>query len=127
MRRMPKPHDTRGLELEPLEDLARADALVAKRIEELGLPTYPVDPQSTYVCVHEDDEGTPRVVMVMNPTSEEVIAKFALSGALALEDLLAREPTTIERAGGGFELSVPARTVRMLSVSQVVERASTYE
>lgn len=114
MRRMSKPHDTRGLELEPLDDLARADALVAKRIEELGLPTYPIDPQSAYVCVHEDEEGTPRVVMVMNPTAEEVVAKFALSGAHALEDLLAREPTTIQRAGGGFELSVPARTVRML-------------
>lgn len=127
MRRMSKPHDTRGLELEPLEDLARADALVAKRIEELGLPTYPVDPQSTYVCVHEDDEGAPRVVMVMNPTAEEVVVKFALVGALCLEDLLARDPTTIDRAGGGFELSVPARTVRMLSVTQVVERARTYE
>ena len=48
------PHDVRGLEVEPLDDPSRADALVARRIDELALPAYPVDVPDVHVTVHED-------------------------------------------------------------------------
>ena len=44
MRLLREPPRLGAIEVESLEDGERADALVAKYIEELGLPTYPVDP-----------------------------------------------------------------------------------
>ena len=49
MRRLSTPHDVAGLEIEPLLDATRADALVARRIEQLGLPTFRVDPSDAFV------------------------------------------------------------------------------
>jgi beta-galactosidase len=115
MRLMRAPHDVRGFELEPLDDLARADALVARRIEELSLPTYPVDPAEAFVCVHEDETGTPRVAFVMNPTSHDLVARVAFPGATALDDAL--RGGLIPRTTGAFEIPVPLRTARMLAIS----------
>ena len=64
--------DVSGFEIEPLDDLARADALVAHRIDKLGLPTWPTDPVDAHVAVHEDERGSPRVVFVMNPTATAI-------------------------------------------------------
>jgi beta-galactosidase len=114
MRAMPKPHDTAGLEIVGLADVAEADALVAKRIQELSLPTYPVDPLDAYVCVHEDAAGIARVAFVMNPTEKEVTATIGLPGATALEDML--KPRRIGRVAGAFEVKLKARTVRMFAV-----------
>ena len=61
-----------GFEIEPLDDVARADALVARRIDELGLPTWPIDPIDAHVAVHEDASGRRRVVFVMNPTRSTI-------------------------------------------------------
>lgn len=106
--------DIRGLEIEPLDDLARADALVARRIDELQLPTWPVDPTSAHVAVHEDEFEKPRVVFVMNPTASDVIARVSIPGVEALIDATGED--RIARAGGGFEVPVPARVVRMMAV-----------
>jgi beta-galactosidase len=108
------PVDVTGFEIEPLDDLARADALVARRIDELSLPTWPVDPIDAYVAVHEDEAGTPQVVFVMNPTEHEVVARVSLAGVGALVDALAEG--RVARTGGCFEVSVPARVVRMMVV-----------
>jgi beta-galactosidase len=125
MRLMRVPHDVTGLEVEPLDDAARADALVARRIEELSLPTFPVHPDGAFVCVHEDDDGAPRVVFVMNPTAHDMPAKVSLRGVRVLHDLLVPESEAggasgpharIERHVGAFEVVVPARTVRMFAV-----------
>lgn len=116
LRPMTSAHDARGLEIEPLDDLARADALVARRIEELGLPTYPVDRLDTYVTVHEDAAGVPRVAFVMNPTDADVTVRVGLPGAQSLVDLLEEGRAPLTKSGGGFELVVPAKTVRMLGV-----------
>jgi beta-galactosidase len=105
--------DVRGLELEPLDELARADALVARRIEELSLPTYPVDPSDVHVAVHEDDAGAPRLVFLMNPMSEPRVAKVGIRGAVTLTSVLG-ESATFSRSGGGFAVTVPARSVRVL-------------
>ncbi len=118
MRAMTTPHDVRGLEIEPLEDPARADALVARHIEELGLPTYPVDPPDVFTAVHEDERGRPRVAFVMNPERETIVATVGLGRARALVDLLprGREAARIEAQAGGFVVEVPARTVRMFAI-----------
>ncbi len=118
-RRMNKPHDVTGLELWPLDDAARADALVARRIDELGLPTYPVDPAEAHVSVHHDAGGAPRLVFVMNPTPAPLVAKVAVAGARALADAMGNARQPIARTAGAFEVRVPGRTVRILEVTEV--------
>src|SRR5262249_55026371 len=99
-------------------DPARADALVAKRIDELGLPTYPVDAPDVHVAVHEDASGTPRIAFVMNPTQKTVLANVGVGRAKALVDLLprARAATRIDAQPGGFVVEVASRTVRMFAI-----------
>lgn len=113
MRPLRRPADVTAFEIEPLDDLSRADALVAKRVDELSLPAYPVDPVDVQVAVHEDGSG-PRVVFVMNPTAADVAARVSLPGVEELVDLLGDQ--RLGRSAGAFELSVPARTVRLLGV-----------
>jgi len=114
MRPLKQPVDMRDFEIEPLDDLARADALVARRIEEMSLPTWPVDPSAAHVTVHEDAQGTPRVVFVMNPTPSDIVVRFALAGVAALADVVGEGRAA--RTAGGFELSVPGRVVRLMAV-----------
>ncbi len=123
MRRMATPHDASLLELEPLDDATRADALVAKRIEALGLPTFAVNPDDAYVTVHEDVRGTAKVAFVMNPTPNDLVAKVALPGAVALVDALRRRggrasasDLRIVRVAGSFEVPLDARSVRMFAI-----------
>lgn len=116
MRALAEPYATTGLELEPLEEMSRVDALVARRIEELALPTYPHAPDDIFVTVHEDEDGTPRVAFFMNPTAVAVTARVALPGTTALVDLLDRSAPRAPRTAGGFDLTVPARTVRMMAI-----------
>jgi beta-galactosidase len=114
MRPLARPADVSGFEIESLDDLARADALVARRIDELGLPTWPVDPAGAHIAVHEDDQRLPRVVFVMNPTSTDLVARVSLAGIEALGDAMGEG--RIARVGGAFEVPVPARVVRMMTV-----------
>jgi beta-galactosidase len=114
MRRLRAPLDATGLEIEPLDDITHADALVARRIEELALPTYPVDPHGAYVCVHEDEAGAPRVAILMNPMAHEVTAKVALPGVSTLVDVL--KDGRIARSAGAFEVPLESRGVRMFAV-----------
>jgi beta-galactosidase len=112
MRPLRRPVDVSGIEIEPLDDLAGADALVAKRIDELHLPTWPVDPVDTFVTVHEDGTGAPRIVFVMNPTANDAIARFSLPGVGALVDAL--DGRRVVRSAGALEVTVPGRVVRMM-------------
>ena len=121
MRPLSAKPDVRGLEVEPLDDITRADALVARRIEELLLPTYPVDPAGAYVCVHEDAAGIPRVAFVMNPTDAKVIATVALPGVRVLTDVIGTG--TITRQAGAFAIDVPPKSVRMFAIEAAVPGA----
>jgi beta-galactosidase len=114
MRPLERPVDVTGFEIEPLHDVARADVLVAHRIDELGLPTWPTDPIDAHVAVHEDERGIARVVFVMNPTDRDLVVRVSLAGASALEDALGGE--RVERAGGAFEVTVPSRVARLMTV-----------
>jgi beta-galactosidase len=114
MRPLRRALDVDGFEIEPLDDLANADTLVARRIDELELPTWRIDPADVHVAVHEDDGG-PRVVFVMNPTPTDQVARVSVAGAGTLVDLL--DEARIVRTGGAFEMTVPARVVRMFEVA----------
>jgi beta-galactosidase len=114
MRPLEAPADVTGFEIEPLDDLARADALVARRIDELGLPTWPVDPPGAHVAVHEDENAVARVVFVMNPTPYDVVARVSLAGVEALVDAMSGK--RVARAGGAFDVPVPGRVARMMVV-----------
>ncbi len=107
------PLDVRGLELEPLADASRADALVARRIEELKLPTHVCDPADAFVSIHEDANGNPRVLFVMNPSSEDLVVHVSIAENLELEDLMSSHGP-IRREAGGALVPVKARTIRML-------------
>jgi len=120
MRPLEVPFDTSQIEVEPLEDAARVDALVAKRIEELNLPTYPVDPENVFVTVHEDQAGAPRVVMVMNPGANTVVCNVAVPGVSTLKDAIVHGPHAGQRFGrdaGAFRVEMPGRTVRLFEVA----------
>jgi len=114
MRPLKKRLDVSGFEIEPLEDLARADSIVARRIEDLGLPTWPVDPADAHASVHEDASGAPRVVFVMNPTDRDLVVRVSLAGVASLVDAIGEGRAV--RAGGALDVSVPARVVRMMEV-----------
>ena len=120
MRVLAKPHDVRGLEVEALVDPSHADVLVARRIDELSLPAYPVDLPDVHVTLHEDEHGVPVVAFVMNPTDKPVVATVGLGRTRAIVDLLPRPRATnrIEPhiGTGAFVVEVPARTARMFSV-----------
>ena len=123
LRRMPHPHDVQGLEVEPLEDATRANALVARRIDQLDLPTYPIDPSEAFVAVHENEHGQAKVAFVMNPAAKGVVAKIAIPGIARLVDLL---PDVVARASnpdgrftrmaGAFEVPMAARQVRLFAL-----------
>jgi beta-galactosidase len=114
MRPLKRAVDVEGFEIESLDDLARADALVARRIDDLSLPTWPVDPIDAHVAVHEDANEVPRVVFVMNPTAQDLTVRVSLAGIDALVDALG--DGRVARTGGAFEVPTPARTVRMMGV-----------
>jgi len=108
------PVDMTGLDLEPLDDLGRADILVARRIEKLGLPTWPTDPVDAFVAVHEDADEAPRVVFAMNPTDRDLTVRLSVPKVDAMVD--AMDGQRIAKAGGALELTVPSRVARMFVV-----------
>jgi beta-galactosidase len=113
MRPLSRPPDVSALEVMPLNDLTEIERWVGKRIDELGLPTFAVDPEGVHVTVHTTASGDPRVVFVMNPTRAAQSAVVALPGINALCDLQ-DDSKHYERTQGAFTVPVPARTVRML-------------
>jgi beta-galactosidase len=118
MRRLSRPHDASGLEIEPLDDATRADVLVARRIEQLALPTFLVDPGDAFLTVHEDASGAAKVAFVMNPTANELVAKVAIRSVAALVDTLSprRRDGRITRVAGSFEVAMEPRSVRMFAL-----------
>ncbi|MEZ4293858.1 MAG: hypothetical protein R3B70_02695 [Polyangiaceae bacterium] len=92
---------------------AAVDNAVSRAIESLGLPTFACDPHGLLATVHEDSEGTPRVLFLVNPTDADVVCQVSIPGTTAREarDLLKDE--TIPLSHGAIEARVPEKTVRM--------------
>ena len=111
--------DLEDFELEPLNDLARADAVVAEHIKRLDIPVYPVKPSDLFVTVHADGDGIPRVLFLMNPTSESKTAHFSAGGIEALEDLLG-ESEVFMKVGGAFSIEIGARSARVFRALEAV-------
>jgi beta-galactosidase len=66
-----------------------------------------------HVAVHEDESAAPRVVFLMNPTMNDVVARVSLGRVTALVDVLGEGHVT--RSGGALEVTVPSRQVRMMA------------
>ncbi len=114
MRLLESPLDVTGLELESLDDVARAGALVARRIDQLSLPTYPIDPTDAHVCVHDGPDGKGCIAFIMNPAPLATVVRVALPADGEIEDAL--DGTRIARARGAFEIPIDGRTVRMFTL-----------
>jgi hypothetical protein len=50
----------------------------------------------------------------MNPTANDLVARFALAGVEAIVDAMGEG--RVARAAGAFEVNVPARTVRVMAI-----------
>ena len=115
MRPLEHPADVKGFEIEPLDDLARADALVARRIDDLGLPTWPVDAVDAHVAVHEDAERRAARSLRHEPRRRATSSSASRSPRSRCWSILLGD-ARVTRTGGAFEIPVPARSVRMMGV-----------
>jgi beta-galactosidase len=109
---------------EDADALAAVDALLARE-PDLALPLH-VSPSQVEVTVHEDDTS-PRVVFVMNPSREPVRAHLEARGRWAgarwsLEDLMTGERFELD---GALELDLRGASVRMLRVASGADESST--
>lgn len=101
----------------PADPLA-LDAAVADAARLLGLPSTPADPDTVLVTVHEDREGRPRVVFLINPGEHDVVARASIPGVAPfgrVTDLLTKAELGLD--GPTLEARVPAKTVRVFSVT----------
>lgn len=110
---LPQPYSTGALEVVPLDDAAEIERLVAKRIEELGLPTYTVTPDDVHVTVHHTPNGALRAVFVMNPTRDKINARVSLPQVTEMLDLLEPNRPALKKRHGVFELLMEPRTTRL--------------
>lgn len=67
-----------GFELLARHDPGTVDALVARVAATHDLPRFACDPNMIHATAHEDADGILRVVFVINPTSEEVVARVTV-------------------------------------------------
>jgi beta-galactosidase len=111
--------------------LAAIDALL-EEMPELGLDLV-AEPAHVELTVHENDAGEPRVIFVMNPAKEPVVATITRVGAWApdgpdepwlLEDVMTGQSFALEAA---LELTLAGGSLRMLRVSSAPLAASRDE
>jgi beta-galactosidase len=101
-------------------DEARLSATIDQAIEILGLPTLAANPAELLATVHQDENGTPRALFAINPTDGALLARIDAHGASEAEDML--DGARFRANSYGFELPVPARTVRLLALQNHVAR-----
>lgn len=95
-------------------DEARLGATLDRAVEILGLPTLNATPNELLVTVHHDASGTARALFAINPMDHPLQARLDACGATVAEDLL--DGARFHANPSGFELPVPARTVRLLEL-----------
>jgi beta-galactosidase len=105
-----------GGDTHPFFERAHVDELVERAASHLRLPALGVKPETVYATIHEDRAGRPRVLFVMNPgeNAEQAIISLDVEGIVT--DLMSK--TDLEVTGGRLDLSVPARSVRMLRLGR---------
>lgn len=95
-------------------DSQRLSKLLDRATELLSLPMLEASPSELRVTVHNDGAGRPRVLFAINPTDRELGARVGSLGSSSADDLL--DQTTIHATFGAFEMSVPAKTVRLFAL-----------
>jgi beta-galactosidase len=104
------PREGRNVLIDRPED---ATAVVADLVRELGLPApFAASPPPIETTVHEDDGG-PRVVFVIHPGTERVLAQVALPNPMRLEDAMNGEAFEGEKF---FTIAMAPTSCRMLLV-----------
>jgi beta-galactosidase len=97
----------------PFDEAAIVRAVVEAR-QRLDLPTLMVEPADVRITLHHDAHGTARVLFVINATEHEIATKVTAAGAREGHDVL--DGLVLRANFGAFELTVPARTVRMFEL-----------
>lgn len=96
-------------------DPSELDRAVAHAVERLSLPTLGVDPDGVFATLHEDTDGNPRVMMLINPLDGDRVARASLTMKRGhVVDVLTDERFSAD--GGSVEVHLPGRSVRMLSL-----------
>lgn len=97
------------------DDPAAVDAAVASALIARQLPVFPSDPAGIHLTVHEDAQGRPRVLFVMNPQDSDTVARITLRTEMkTAADLI--DGSRFERSRETFEIRMIPRSARMLSL-----------
>jgi beta-galactosidase len=92
-----------------------ADAYVARMVEQLKLPCLACDPDVVQTTVHEDEDGEERVLFVINPSDDDLVARIAVARDGVWRDVMS--DGEVSSRAGLIELRLDPRTVRMLASS----------
>jgi len=95
-------------------DVTSLTPLVEEALRSLGVSRLPAEPAGIHTTLHEDSGGRPRVLFVINSTSQEVEALAHAPGCRRATDALTGEQVLV--TGEHAVLAVAAQTVRMLEL-----------
>jgi beta-galactosidase len=98
----------------PYFDRAVIDARVEQAVADFSLTTYKTTPGHVFATVHEDVTGRPRVLFLVNPTTETEPVNIDIGLSAVVSDLL--DGSRHECRGNGLTVTVAARSVRMLKI-----------
>jgi hypothetical protein len=90
------------------------EELVERTSHGLALERLPAAPEVVKTVLHADADGRPRVLFVINPSSESIATTAAVPGARAARDALTDEHVSI--VNERVTLAVAARTVTVLEL-----------
>jgi beta-galactosidase len=94
--------------------------LVRTTLDDLDVPREPEQPEGLFTTLHEDADGRPRVLFVVNSSEQEATARVALPRVAAAADALTGYGVPVE--DGHVVVTVPKLAVRML---ELVPRAAS--
>jgi beta-galactosidase len=97
-------------------DPASVEGAVAHAIDRLDLPTLSVEPDAVYATLHEDADGKPRVLFLINPADIDVTARVSVgAGPTRAVDLMKEQSYVVQQ--GALEVTLKPKSVRMLALS----------
>jgi beta-galactosidase len=88
--------------------------LVKATVADLVIPRLSASPETIHTTLHQDSEGRPRVLFVLNGGEKPVPARAHVRGVTGAVDALTGENATV--VDGHLEITVPPHTVRMLEL-----------
>ena len=88
--------------------------LVKSTLADLGIPRLPTEPASVHTTLHQDAEGRPRVLFVLNGEDAAASARALITGVQSARDALSGENVPIE--DGHVLVTISPRSVRMLEL-----------